>query len=63
MTTNETVISITFTEEDVRGIAADNDVDFDVALERAGEWAKHIGDTASSLVSTQLESVIISGQP
>lgn len=64
------VVRVVFMEDDVRGMVEehnadeDNDpVDVDQALERAHEWGRHIADTACSLVSEQLESVITVGQP
>lgn len=54
----EEIIRIIFTEEDVKGMAEDLEIDEEVALERAWEWGKHIADTATGLCSEQLESCI-----
>lgn len=66
------IVRIIYTDDDVRCIvdeAAAEDGneatpdDYDQALERAREWGKHIADTASQLVTEQLESVIATNQP
>lgn len=57
------IISITYTEEDIKGLAADNDIPFDLAIARAEEWSKHITATAMQLIWQQLESVVIGSEP
>lgn len=52
------IIRIIWTEQDVRDTAKDYDIDPDLALGRALEWAKHIAETASNLISEQLTNVI-----
>jgi hypothetical protein len=49
--------------EDVRAIAEENDIDFDLALERAESWGKYIEETASTLVNEQLHDCIVNDQP
>jgi hypothetical protein len=57
------LISLNFSETDVRDYAEEAEVEEGLALRRAGEWAKPIQDTAASLCAEQLLSVIASGQP
>ena len=57
------VIRIIFTMEDVREIADENDIPFDVAKDRALDWGRHIADTMRGYCSEQLESVIIRNVP
>lgn len=57
------IIKILFTNEDVRAFAESANIDFDTAMERAENWAKHIAETATQLVNEQLESVIKFDQP
>lgn len=59
----EQIIRAVFTTEDVEGIAADNNIDLETALDRAREWGKAIGDTLVSYGNEQLESVILTGNP
>jgi hypothetical protein len=61
-----TVISIRFTDEDVRGICADNDIpetEWPALIERVQGWASAITDTVTNLINTQVEGVILDGQP
>ena len=56
-----TIVKITITAEDVRGIVEEIDdpnITFDLAMDRAISWARHIEETASSLVNEQLVNVI-----
>lgn len=60
----ETVfIRVTFTGEDVLGMAAEVGVDETTAIQRAEEWGKHIQDTATQLCSEQLLAAIRDNQP
>lgn len=63
MSRDEEVIRVVFTREDVADIAADNEIELEIALHRAYEWSNAIEQTATELVNTQLQSVIISNQP
>ena len=57
------ILKIVFSEDDVRSMAELAEVDFDVAMDRATEWGRHIADTATQLINEQLESVIKHNQP
>lgn len=52
------IIHIVFTIDDIASMAEDAEIDFGIALERARNWASDIEDTAVSLISDQLYSVI-----
>ena len=60
---NDTIVSIVITSKDVHGLAEANDVDFDEALQRVRDWARHLEDGAEGLLMEQLNSVIVRGQP
>jgi hypothetical protein len=60
---DEPIISIVFTREDVDSIAESNGIDYDLALERAMEWGRYIEATMSTYCAEQLTDVIVSGQP
>ncbi len=60
---NDTVLSIVITSKDVHGLAEANDIDFDEALQRVRDWARHLEDAAEGLLMEQLKSVIVRGQP
>lgn len=60
---SEEIVRCIFTDDDVRGIAADNNIDPDAAIAVAREWGKHIADTLCGIASEQLESVILTGHP
>jgi hypothetical protein len=53
-----TIITITFTDADVKELAKEYGVDEATAMERAQSWAGAITDTATTLISVQLASVI-----
>jgi hypothetical protein len=57
------LISVVFGEADVRDYAKEAGVGQALALRRAREWGRHIQETAGSLCSEQLLSVVRSGQP
>ena len=67
------VIELVYTTEDVKAIAAGEDLDPDdpdfvtvdeeTAIERALEWGKHIQDTAAQLCSEQLTACVRTNQP
>lgn len=57
------IIHIIFTYNDVDEIADELGVPIETARERAGEWARSISDTATSLISEQLTSVIEHNTP
>lgn len=57
------IITITFTDEDVRSIAEEAGIPFGLALERAMEWGRHIEATMSGYCSEQLTDAITTGQP
>ena len=57
------IISINFTSEDVLLMAEELGVPYEVALDRALDWGKHIEQTMSGYCAEQLESVIKTNQP
>jgi hypothetical protein len=59
----EPVISLVYSEADVRDYAEEAGVSEDLALRRTREWGRHIQDTAAGLCAEQLLSVVRSGQP
>lgn len=59
----EEIIRIIWSSEDVRYMAEEAGVPFDVAMERARSWGKHIAETASDMCGQQLQSVIELDQP
>ena len=61
--TGSPIISLLYGEDDVRGYAADAEVDEEEALHRARKWGRHIQETAAGLCAEQLMAVVISGQP
>lgn len=52
------LIHIIFTTEDIESIAEDAEINFDLALERARNWASDIEDTAVGLIYDQLYNVV-----
>lgn len=56
------VIRCVFTEADAADIGIDIGVKPEVALERAREWGKHIGNTVTEIAAEQLSSAIYSGE-
>jgi hypothetical protein len=61
--TRDAILELRWTGEDVAAIAEEHGVKRDVALERARSWAKHIGETASTMVNEQLTAAIVHDQP
>ena len=59
----EEIIRIVWSSEDVRYMAEEAGVPFDLAMERARSWGKHIAGTASDVCGEQLQSCIESDQP
>lgn len=57
------IIKIIFTDADVRTMAELAGVDEEVALDRAEDWARHITETASTMVGEQLASVVSENAP
>jgi hypothetical protein len=57
---DETLITVKFSEEDVRGMARDTEVDPERAVARMHEWAKAIGDRLVELGNEQLYEFCIS---
>lgn len=57
------IISIQFTDDDVKTIAEQENIPPAIALERALEWGAYIASTATQLCSEQLTSCIIGNQP
>lgn len=59
----EEIIRIIWSSEDVRYMAEEAGVPFDVAMERARSWGKHIAEWASDASGEQLQAAIMSNQP
>lgn len=57
------IVNIIFGMSDVCSIAEDAEVDKGLALERATAWAKHVEETASTLVNEQMFNIITGDQP
>ena len=60
---DDVLISLRFTSDDVASMAENADVPYDIALERADEWAKHVGETASTLINEQMASIVKHNTP
>lgn len=61
--TAESFVSLRYTAADIQGYAEEAGVSESVALERVGEWAKQIEETAAKLCDQLLTSVVENGQP
>lgn len=59
----EEVITVIFTEADVRSMAEEAGIDLSTAMDRARSWGKHIADTISGIASEQLASCIANDTP
>lgn len=57
------LFSTRFSEEDVRALAEEAEVPFELAMERAEEWSSSIEDRLTELGNEQLLSVVRDGQP
>lgn len=57
------IFSTRFSVEDVRALAEEAEVPFELALERAEEWSQPIQDRITELGNEQLLNVIRDGQP
>lgn len=52
------LIHIIFTTEDIESMAEDVEINFDLALERARNWASDIEDAAVGFIYDQLYNVV-----
>lgn len=57
------IFSTRFSEDDVRALAEEAEVPFELAMERAEEWSSSIEDRLTELGNEQLLSVVRDGQP
>ena len=57
------LINIIFSIDDVESMAEEAGIPIDIAWERAQQWAPYIEDTAVSLITEQLYSVVENDSP